>query len=203
LSPARASASGWEADPHDESLFELDPPLARVRYTAGEFWAFHALAPAGSANHQSASMGRIVEPTVGSTLSLLRLADGWGVLSAPELELPGSFDALELRLPVSADKTWGALTLTATAARALRRGDDEWSYGLEGAYEIGTSCALSVALTNVTDARLRPETLEYAVGAECSPNDVLSVHGKALTDTRETSAGGSQHFVFAGVAVHL
>jgi hypothetical protein len=55
----------------------------------------------------------------------------------------------------------------------------------------------------VADARLLPDTLEYAAGVECSLKDFLSVHGKALTDTRETPGGESQHFVFAGVAVHL
>lgn len=194
--------SGWDIAPLDESLFELDPPLTNVRYAPEDVWAFRALAPAGSANHRS-PLGRIVEPRVGGTLSLLGPANGWRLLSAPELELPGSFDAFELRLPVSAERTWGALTMTATAARSVLRGDDEWSYGLEGAYQFGTSCALSAALTSVADARLLPDTLEYAAGVECSLGDLLSVHGKALTDTRETPGDEGQHFVFAGLALHL
>lgn len=201
--PAQASASAWDIAPLDESLFELDPPLTHVQYAPDDVWTFRALAPAGSANQRSLLIGRIVEPRVGGTVTLLGPANGWRLLSAPELELPGSFDVFELRLPVSAEKTWGPLTMTATAARTVLRGDDEWSYGLEGAYDLGTSCALSVALTSVTDARLRPDTFEYAAGVECSLNDFLSVHGKALTDTRETPGGQSHHFVFAGVAVHL
>jgi len=205
---AETPAGGWEVGAMDESLFEFEPALAPVRYSGAELWTFHALAPMASDHRASRALGDRVEPGVGAMLSVPMPTRAWQFFAAPELELAGTFDAFdapELSLPVSLARTRGRLTMTVTAARTLRRGDDEWSYTVEGAYSSATGCALSIGLGGAASAETRvlPNVPEYAATVECSVADGLSVHGKGSRATWEVPEGDSAHFVLAGVALRL
>jgi hypothetical protein len=199
---AAASLQGWRPAPVDESLFAFDPVLASLQYDAGPLGSFRTLAPIGVVDGEPPPFGRIVEPVIGGNFSTPVASENFTVALAPELELADALETLELRIPVTLALTWGGWTLTASTAPALRDGEDEWTYGVEGSFQMTEECALSTGLMNTVGNGLSPGTLEHAASIACSVGGRWSFLGKVLTDTRDV-VGEHSELVLVGVSARL